>query len=92
VTAQMGHLFYRNLESLCLPADMLSSFTRDAAVCLHSTVVLLHRLSTSGDWWQVARARHPLMLIQVLWEFLNVSRPACLHMLGSWLWGSLSSS
>jgi hypothetical protein len=52
---------------------MPPSFLTDAAVCLHFTVVLLHRLSTSGEWWQAARAKHPLMLTQVLWEFSNVS-------------------
>jgi hypothetical protein len=56
-----------------LPVGMLNNFMAMAPMCLHYTVVLLHRLSTGGDWWQAARDRHPLMLIQVLMRFSDVS-------------------
>jgi hypothetical protein len=56
--------------------DAISGLVTDAVTCLHLTLVLMHHLSTGGDWWMAARTRHPLVLIMALLTFLDVSGPS----------------
>jgi hypothetical protein len=62
--------------SPALSADLVSDFRTDMATCLHLTLVLVHRLSTGGDWWQAARTKRPLLLIVMLVVVLHVSATA----------------
>jgi hypothetical protein len=60
-----------------LSSDKVSEIRTDAATCLHLTMVLMHRLTNGGDWWQAARTKHPLLLIVMLAAVLNVSAVPC---------------